>query len=778
MWWKLEDEIIKAYKNENEWNNYIKNKKEIEDILKWVDFYKFPEKYIRGEGNFKIDDSIIWKIVEENSKVSVIVKARKNIINFLAENNLIIPYFLLYKAEDKELPIVECLGVLVTESKDGILVKVKVYRCEKFAGFHLSLSLNLQARDDDFEHSIAAANEYARKNDKTHGYVCTIAPYTDNDAERLQTTTTLCGNSLSAVFRLAIKSLLKNLTLDSNYVLTGGGKGEELTEVKGLNYKYGRVARAGKILVCSSNCKLENEELKEGKDKRKIMRVKNLDEAFSLMTGYTEAWKGYHEELEKKLQELPRWLVNKTLSNVYITRRLPSFEKLRKKLSSTGREKELEEKMKREITIQDTGLLEKEGAVIVGDMGVGKTTIFKYIGYEIIKKLEKELNKGKNIREIPIVISIFLKSLESLKVEEKKDKEIKITINFAGDSHEMLKIPEILLTGFGKNYIVLLDALDEYSYPEKMGQLLEEINKLLDNGARVYLTSRTETYEKNKTTLSNIFKENIFTLDPLSLEEIRELMNKLLTDTGRDYLKAELSLEVIEPLKLIQYAIDFLSNPLMLTLLCSLINEKAFSESELKRLNRAIIMERALQKFWDWFQQKKDVKLEGGVLKLYKEMVGVSAASRSKDLFLVLGSIAYETFIKNKKKREFTQDEADEAIGGIEEKISVSLREYVKNAQVKSEFLTLLVKLGYLSENVRSRYFFIHSAIQEYLAAWWVAKNLEEEDVKKKLEEIVTDRSYDEFLLFLGAILANKDKNTFDKYLRYIIDEREKNVKH
>ena len=756
-WWEIEEEIIKKYKNDNEWKEFVKNAKGItKEFVEVLDFYKSPK--VKG---IKIQNCTFIP-----QKISSI---KEEFEHFLKDKNLISHYFLLCKAENKineNFKKVKCIGVLVKNTL-GILIEVEVFRCKGFKGFHPSLSIQLIEQDDNFKRSIENANKYAEKKDKNNGYVFTIAPLYDTDKERLKDIKKIEGESLSALLRLSVKSHLKSFPLDSNYVLTGGGSEEDVTPIDGLEFKYLRVKDIGKILVCAHHNSLEGEN---------VVFVKDLEEAFSRMTRYTEAWVEYHKKLQEKLQKLPWWLVNKTLHDVYISRHLPLFEGLREKLSSTEREKDLEERMKREITIQDTGLLEKKKAVIVGDMGAGKTTLSQMLGDSKIKDSQKKLKDGENIRKLPVTLFVPLKSREFEK-EVKKEKIIEEGLKYVYGKN----IPEErLILKKGNNFVFILDALDEY--PGNIRQLLGVIRDLLSEGHKVYLTSRRNIkYEEHEGEISQIFEGNIFTLKPLSLEEMKELMieKKLIDDEGRNYLKTKLGSD--EPLKLIQYAPDLLTNPLMLTFLCKLVNDKKlFENRETKRLNRAVIMEKVLKRFWKWSEEKfEQEELPGPVKDLWNILNGVQTG-RDYNLFLILGGIAYDSFVIKNMERIFSPKKINKGIlKSIVEKITLNelKKGYLTEEIISDDLITLLVLLGYLISYENDYCSFLLPAIQEYFAAWWVAENLEKEDVKTKLEEIILDRhsppffigtSYDEFLLFLSAILANKDKNKYEEYLRYI----------
>ena len=179
---------------------------------------------------------------------------------------------------------------------------------------------------------------------------------------------------------------------------------------------------------------------------------------------------------------------------------------------------------------------------ILGDYGVGKTTMINKIACDVSKDLLKGETKNKRI---PIVIRLK-EYINNISLEDY------ITALFVNKLNVKIDYKTFQTLNKEGCFVFFLDGFDEISgiYEEEESvKIFREIDKLVETKSKVILTCRTH-YFKNKDQLNNVFKESrlyqqirdkcgyrIIYIDGFERKQVEEYIEKWEIDKKEDYLR-------------------------------------------------------------------------------------------------------------------------------------------------------------------------------------------------------------------------------------------------
>ncbi|SFV52913.1 hypothetical protein MNB_SV-12-1354 [hydrothermal vent metagenome] len=335
-------------------------------------------------------------------------------------------------------------------------------------------------------------------------------------------------------------------------------------------------------------------------------------------------------------------------------------------------------------------------SLIYGKAGIGKTTLCKYIAYKWAK--------GELYSEFTYVIYIPLREWKNRGLkgairdyyysQDEKD----ITLDIKENSQKML---------------FLFDGYDELDGDKKKA-LIREIE--LYNLTYYVITSRPYGYQKNDFSVNEHFETIGFTD-----ENVKEYIETFFKDNSKKskslngYLKSNISIRHIAYI------------PLMLEMICSLWEEKEFSNS----LTMTELYSRIIENFLEEHSKNRDD----------------------------------ETVFEWENREEIKEFLGKIAFNGLTKQTILFDGKFIRDMIGKDNldfFKTSIVNSGFLKSDIKDKsllgnnFEFIHLTFQEYFSALYVASLSKEEQ-----SEIVRDWKFyphmQVFFAFLGGLIEDKD---------------------
>lgn len=341
-----------------------------------------------------------------------------------------------------------------------------------------------------------------------------------------------------------------------------------------------------------------------------------------------------------------------------------------------------------ETFIPISHLLSKNSkTVVLGDPGTGKSTLLKWIMYDICA------NRNEHSVEVPIYIkcSVYAKKV----MAEQMDLSAFI-INALNIKNKELYLDAIIK----ENLVLLLDGLDEISDISIRHEVVANINTFIAQNphCRVIVTSRKIGY--NETRLDAHFTH--FELLPFNENQIVDFVEnwyKAVDNKEYDATKVE---KIVEDIRLNESVYELAKTPLLLMIIC-LIQYQGISLPE-NRVELYDIATGTLLENW--------VKKRGGNDKGYFSRRLITGILSPIAFYMQEncddGIISEEEF-RNKMvdiyaSKDYTKSEMD-----VEEEVD-SLLNYIKT---EAGFIR---EIG-IDERGRGQFSFIHLTFQEYFSA-------------------------------------------------------------
>jgi|GEM_PF-941970 len=315
----------------------------------------------------------------------------------------------------------------------------------------------------------------------------------------------------------------------------------------------------------------------------------------------------------------------------------------------------------------------KSISVVLGEPGMGKTTMMKYIAFQAIN----------TYRKVPIFISLHeystIKDINHVSLEDFIISEIK-------EMSREITLKDIIW----ENTVVLLDGLDEVY--ESHGTVIKKIKNFIYTHPKcqVIVTSRIIGF-----CVDDFNEYDIYRIDKLSFDKIKkfiidwfkdepqlasDLINKLEDNKNKPYSTVKSTSSIKGTIY------ELAENPFLLSTICIVFAD----EKELPK-GRFELYEKCTENLRKWFKKKH----------IGNKRTTFDSVTRNK----VLREIAYKYFKDN-----------------IEIYPKNQFKEYTKSLLAASDnvddFLDeVCCDSGILSVNKREEYYFIHRSFHEYYTA-------------------------------------------------------------
>ena len=352
--------------------------------------------------------------------------------------------------------------------------------------------------------------------------------------------------------------------------------------------------------------------------------------------------------------------------------------------------------------------------MVLGKPGAGKTTFLKYLAMQCIEG-QFQANR------VPLFITLndFAENPKQPDVLE----YIAQQLSDCGVTDASVKAEQLLIKG---RALVLLDGLDEVrdeGNRRVIKQIREFAAKSRDN--HIVITCRIAASEY---VFERFTEVEVADFDDHQISSFATQWFRVRKPT-----KAEKFIQKLEENKPIK---ELATNPLLLTLLCLIFEEKGKFKT-----NRAELYEEGIELLLERWDDSRDIERE----QIYRNL----PTRRKEDL---LSKIALATFTLG--NYFFKNRDAEQLIS-----------EYIYNlpdadtapealrVDSKKVFKSIEAQHGLLVERAKGIYSFSHLTFQEYFAA----REIKERTALESLVEHITDKSWREVLLLTAGMMRNAD---------------------
>ena len=373
--------------------------------------------------------------------------------------------------------------------------------------------------------------------------------------------------------------------------------------------------------------------------------------------------------------------------------------------------------------------LKSKKAVVLGDPGLGKSTLLKYLAYKLSTKPE-EVGEIKDY--FPILFSVADYAIFQRKRELKLEEYLRQKFSDIW--------PVIQESIKANNTLFLIDGLDEEIDSGRRIQIVRAIEEFVSRYPenRYIITSRIAGY--SMAALSLGFDH--FVINPFGKEQILNFLKNWYKAIGDGEEANALFNTIKDSPPLFKLA----TNPLLLTIM-ALLHYQGGARLPHRRVDLYTYIIDALAETWN------------AVRSLSGRPIDLWLGSRRLDRHLaerILSPIAFEIHKKNP--------------GGLMEKtylrnkIASYFIEYEgikkpKAEQIAQDFINLIKEqVGILIEKGIDRFSFTHLSFEEYLAAKYLASL---ENVKEEALKYLYNPRFEEVILLTAALLAGERAEGF-----------------
>jgi HEAT repeat protein/phage terminase Nu1 subunit (DNA packaging protein) len=376
-----------------------------------------------------------------------------------------------------------------------------------------------------------------------------------------------------------------------------------------------------------------------------------------------------------------------------------SEEELKRVYALKGGEEKAEEELKRQQVDWQEAKCQYQRIMVLADPGMGKSTLLRMEAGAIAQQERQQLEGDKALEDV--IFPLFLRLSELAKKSEEIIDAIPELIqrdypNTAPPLIPLLK--EKLKTG---KCLLLLDALDEVPKVDRNRiELKEKLNRFVGNySCPIICTSRIVGYD-------GAFVDGAKEVEivPFSDKHIEQYIEIWFTNAAEQLSgKSVSAAELVRELRSKPQVRGLAQNPLLLSLICSLYQEKGLTLPA----RRCQVYEKAVEyMLGKWSQNRRD-----------------QSEGRIRAKLLLLENLAYSFSCEGQEVFEFDDlyDQIEDYLQG--ERVPIDLR----NA-VTSELITELSEQDGILQKLYAEsdeYLFLHRTFQEYLTAGYLerAKN-------------------------------------------------------
>jgi HEAT repeat protein len=383
-------------------------------------------------------------------------------------------------------------------------------------------------------------------------------------------------------------------------------------------------------------------------------------------------------------------------------------------------------------------------AVLLGDPGIGKTTLLHYEGWLTAREQIEALQAGKT-GIADVVLPVFLRLADLARVAPERDM-VEAVADLATDPRRggvpvAPPVKQLLRQKLQAGQVVLLlDGLDEVP-----GQLYEELVRWLQGWLTSYppqkclLTSRLVGYRGPPLDLRGAGKAEL-ELVAFSPTEIQQFMTAYFGETTLPDAEQRLADELWRQLQHNPGMLGLAQTPLLLTLICT----DCYEEGTRWRLpaTRCELYSRCLDGFVGrWPHLRRDIPAP--------DLGDDDAYHLRREL---LAEVAWQLSGSDPEHTLFTPAEVRAAMRRCPSQLEELGWTVLEARQQLGEAHGILIKSGAGKDG---QYLFLHRTFQEYLLAWALARR--EEWLSIALQH-VHDPAWEEPLVLLGGVLDQQDR--------------------
>ncbi|NER99630.1 MAG: NACHT domain-containing protein [Symploca sp. SIO1B1] len=358
--------------------------------------------------------------------------------------------------------------------------------------------------------------------------------------------------------------------------------------------------------------------------------------------------------------------------------------------------------------------------VILGDPGIGKTTLMSYFAVMLARKQPEKLGLTAQVDWLPILLRIRdLARVPDMGILE-------FIEQFAQKHLSVATLP----TGFFEHWLkegkalILLDGLDEVANPAKREEIVDKIRCFLGQFQqnRAIITSRPAGYRRD---FFHTTEFPHYWLQKFDQERIQLFIEQWYNSRIRDPKEAQRCKDSLKEALEEQERIQLLAqNPLLLTIIALIHRYEAYLPRK-----RYKLYDRAVKTLLMNWEKRKDVDEHWQLEYLTRD-----------DLERLMQRLAYWIHCQGDTgdKEGGTLIEQDELISQLSKFIAEQkrLERYQAKEEAKRFLLLVQNRAGLLNEQGQDYYAFVHKTFQEYLAAEEIRYRQEDDDFRIALENI------------------------------------------
>jgi len=513
--------------------------------------------------------------------------------------------------------------------------------------------------------------------------------------------------------------------------------------LKTLNYLcnvllgYESYGEAVTKIELSNTSKLEDGEVNQALDNIKV------GSEFHSEVGSEESFQNYLQKTEAKLNTMKvldmkeRLVLNDIYADTYFSEESSNSINDRLARISDANNNAKNKRVPAFDKIKKTQYL-----MIMGGPGAGKTSFLKKAGLRYLDKETSIQDFGKWY--IPVYLSFKLVGTK-IEVSDLKSVILERLTGFIGHDYAERMLRE-------GRFLILLDALDEYSNLHAMCDKIEEFLDIYGSN-RLIVTTRLgipdcKIERFDEAMIADFDKDQISTFAKkwFHATKKKELENKESEEDSEieDWQPDEMFEQFFKELSKNKAIAEASINPLILTYICLRFKEEFGLPKNISGLLKDIV--NILLKRWDSLRRIKRIPNDADRL----------SDDRKIELF---GKIAYQGFTNDScRKFLWKEDELKDEIGRFLKNVSTINLSEIKSAT--ELILGVMIRDHGLFIPLGNLHSFPHLTYQEYFVADYIQDNLSNDPnlLCKTLEKYLFDRQWEQVFLMLVEKISNADE--------------------
>ncbi|NES21193.1 MAG: NACHT domain-containing protein [Symploca sp. SIO3E6] len=392
--------------------------------------------------------------------------------------------------------------------------------------------------------------------------------------------------------------------------------------------------------------------------------------------------------------------------------------------------------------------------VILGDPGIGKTTLMSYFAVMLARKQPEKLGLTAQVDWLPILLRIRdLARVPDIGILDFIEQFAQKTLGIA-----------TLPVGFFEHWLkegkalILLDGLDEVANPAKREEIVDKIRCFLGQFQqnRAIITSRPAGYRRD---FFHTTEFPHYWLQKFDQERIQLFIEQWYNSRIRDPKEAQRCKDSLKEALEERQRIQLLAqNPLLLTIIALIHRYEAYLPRK-----RYKLYDRAVKTLLTNWEKRKDVDEHWQLEYLTRD-----------DLERLMQRLAYWIHCQGdtEDKEGGTLIERDKLISKLGKFIAKQKQLELYQAKEEAKRFVQLVqnRAGLLNEQGQDYYAFVHKTFQEYLAAEEIRYLQENNNFKKVLKHIQQYLHNPHWREVLLLLIAQQKPKKATKVLKAILE--------